>query len=109
MRATIGNLLQLSRILSVSLFQPKSATTLERNKMYEHRVLTHFYQQHIEPINEAGDRLGIPRSEFIRQACRTLINTMKEAASRCLSSPNVNVEESDCEPINLHSSSGGGF
>ena len=79
--------------------------------MYKHGVLTHFYQQDIEPINEAAERLGIPRSEFIRQACRTLINMMNEAAPERLSSPNVNVKlnESDSEPLAFYSSSGTGF
>ena len=67
------------------------------------------YQQDIEPINEAAERLGIPRSEFIRQACRTLINMMNEAAPERLSSPNVNVKESDSEPLAFYSSSGTGF
>ena len=77
--------------------------------MYKHGVLTHFYQQDIEPINEAAERLGIPRSEFIRQACRTFINTMNEAAPERLPSPNVNVKESDGEPLAFYSSSGTGF
>ena len=79
--------------------------------MYKHGVLTHFYQQDIEPINEAAERLGIPRSEFIRQACRTLINMMNEAAPERLSSPNANVKlnESDREPLAFYSSSGTGF
>ncbi len=77
--------------------------------MYKHGVLTHFYQQDIEPINEAAERLGIPRSEFIRQACRTLINMMNEAAPERLSSPNVNMNESDSEPLAFYSSSGTGF
>ena len=79
--------------------------------MYKHGVLTHFYQQDIEPINEAAERLGIPRSEFIRQACRTLINMMNEAAPERLPSPNVNVKlnESDSEPLAFYSSSGTGF
>ena len=93
----------------MSLFQPKSGATTERNQTYKHRVLTHFYQQDIEPINEAAERLGIPRSEFIRQACRTLINTMNEAAPERISSPNVNVKESDSEPLAFYSSSGTGF
>ena len=76
--------------------------------MYKHGVLTHFYQQDIEPINEAAERLGIPRSEFIRQACRTLINKMNDAAPvQRLSSPPVN--ESDNEPLAFYSSSGTGF
>ena len=75
--------------------------------MYKHGVLTHFYQQDIEPINEAAERLGIPRSEFIRQACRTLINMMNEAAPERLSSPPKN--ESDSEPLAFYSSSGTGF
>ena len=76
--------------------------------MYKHGVLTHFYQQDIEPINEAAERLGIPRSEFIRQACRTLINKMNDAAPvQRLSSPPVN--ESDSEPLAFYSSSGTGF
>ena len=78
--------------------------------MYKHVVLTHFYQQDIEPINEAAERLGIPRSEFIRQACRTLINMMNDSTpSQHLSSPNVNVNESDSEPLAFYSSSGTGF
>ena len=78
--------------------------------MFKHGVLTHFYQQDIEPINEAAERLGIPRSEFIRQACRTLINTINDSApSQRLSSPNVNVNESDGEPLAFYSSSGTGF
>ena len=78
--------------------------------MYKHGVLTHFYQQDIEPINEAAERLGIHRSEFIRQACRTFINTMNDSTpSKRLSSPNVNVNESDSEPLAFYSSSGTGF
>ena len=78
--------------------------------MYKHGVLTHFYQQDIEPINEAAERLGIPRSEFIRQACRTFINTMNDSTPpKRLSSPNVNVKESDGEPLAFYSSSGTGF
>ena len=77
--------------------------------MYKHGVLTHFYQQDIEPINEAAERLGIPRSEFIRQACRTLIKMMNEAAPERLPSPNVNVKESDSEPLAFYSSSETGF
>ena len=78
--------------------------------MYKHGVLTHFYQQDIEPISEAAERLGIPRSEFIRQACRTFINTINDSApSQRLSSPNVNVNESDSEPLAFYSSSGTGF
>ena len=79
--------------------------------MYKHGVLTHFYQQDIEPINEAAERLGIPRSEFIRQACRTFINMMNDSAPpKRLSSPNVNVNvnESDSEPLAFYSSSGTG-
>ena len=76
--------------------------------MYKHGVLTHFYQQDIEPINEAAERLGIPRSEFIRQACRTLINKMNDAAPvQRLSPPPVN--ESDSEPLAFYLSSGTGF
>ncbi len=77
--------------------------------MYKHGVLTHFYQQDIEPINEAAERLGIPRSEFIRQACRPLINKMNDAAPERLPSPNVNVKESDGESLAFYSSSGTGF
>ena len=80
--------------------------------MYKHGVLTHFYQQDIEPINEAAERLGIPRSEFIRQACRTFINMMNDSTPpKRLSSPNVNVKlnESDSEPLAFYSSSGTGF
>ena len=78
--------------------------------MFKHGVLTHFYQQDIEPINEAAERLGIPRSEFIRQACRTLINMMNDSTPPMrLSSHNVNVKESDSEPLAFYSSSGTGF
>ena len=78
--------------------------------MFKHGVLTHFYQQDIEPINEAAERLGIPRSEFIRQACRTFINTMNDSTpSQRLSSSNVNVKQSDSEPLAFYSSSGTGF
>ena len=78
--------------------------------MYKHGVLTHFYQQDIEPINEAAERLGIPRSEFIRQACRKFINTINDSTpSQRLSSPNVNVNDSDSEPLAFYSSSGTGF
>ena len=76
--------------------------------MYKHGVLTHFYQQDIEPINEAAERLGIPRSEFIRQACRTFINMMNGAqVSERQTSPKVN--ESDSEPLAFYTSSGTGF
>ena len=76
--------------------------------MYKHGVLTHFYQQDIEPINEAAERLGIPRSEFIRQACRTLINKMNDSTPpKRLSSQPVN--EIDSEPLAFYSSSGTGF
>ncbi len=85
-----------------------SGDTQERNQMYKHGVLTHFYQQDIEPINEAAERLGIPRSEFIRQACRTFINTMNGApVSERQASPIKN--ESNDEPLSFFSSSGTGF
>ena len=78
--------------------------------MYKHGVLTHFYQQDIEPINEAAERLGIPRSKFIRQACCTFRNMMNDSTPPMrLSSPNVNVKESDSEPLAFYSSSGTGF
>ncbi len=83
-----------------------------RNQMNKHGVLTHFYQQDIELINEAAERLGIPRSEFIRQACRTFINMMNDSTPpKRLSSPNVNVKlnESDSDPLAFYSSSGTGF
>ena len=76
--------------------------------MYKHGVLTHFYQQDIEPINEAAERLGIPRSEFIRQARRTFINIMNDSTPpKRLSSPNV--KKSDSEPLAFYSYSGTGF
>ncbi len=49
--------------------------------MYKHGVLTHFYQQDIEPINEAVARLGISRSEFIRQACRAFVKEINDNTS----------------------------
>ena len=92
----------------MALFQPNRGDTAERNQIYKHRVLTHFNQPDIEPINEAAERLGDPRSEFIRQACRTFINKMNDAAPlQRLSSLSVN--EGDSEPLAFYSSSGTGF
>jgi hypothetical protein len=56
----------------------------------------------------AAERLGIPRSEFIRQACRTFITTMNGApVSERHASPKKN--ESSDEPLSFFSSSGTGF
>lgn len=81
---------------------------IESNQIYKRGVLIYFYQQGIEPINEAGERLGISRSEFIRQACRSFIAKMNDTAPvQRLSSPPVN--ESDSELLAFYSFSGTGF
>jgi metal-responsive CopG/Arc/MetJ family transcriptional regulator len=71
--------------------------------MYKHGVLTHFQQSDIEPIDEFAHKLGVPRSEFIRRACRQLINTMSGKGS--LLTPNASIETA----LDFHTSSGTGI
>ena len=83
-------------------------SNIESNQIYRCGVLVYFYQQGIEPINEAGERLGIPRGEFIRQAYRSFIAKMNDTAPvQRFSSPPVN--ESDSELLPFYSFSGTGF
>ena len=72
--------------------------------MYKHGVLTHFQQSDIEPIDEFAHKLGVPRSEFIRRACRQLINTMSGTQNR-RSSPNLSIESA----LDFYTSSGTGI
>ena len=71
--------------------------------MYKHGVLTHFQQADIEPIDEFAHKLGVPRSEFIRRACRQLINTM--SGNRSHPTPNASIETA----LDFHTSSGTGI
>jgi hypothetical protein len=71
--------------------------------MYKHGVLTHFQQSDIEPIDAFAHKLGVPRSEFIRRACRQLINTM--SGNRSHPTPNASIETA----LDFHTSSGTGI
>jgi metal-responsive CopG/Arc/MetJ family transcriptional regulator len=71
--------------------------------MYKHGVLIHFQQSDIEPIDAFAHKLGVPRSEFIRRACRQLINTM--SGNRSHPTPNASIETT----LDFHTSSGTGI
>jgi metal-responsive CopG/Arc/MetJ family transcriptional regulator len=80
-----------------------SSNNYERVNMYKHGVLTHFQQSDIEPIDAFAHKLGVPRSEFIRRACRQLINTM--SGGRSHATPNASIETA----LDFHTSSGTGI
>ena len=71
--------------------------------MYKHGVLTHFQQSDIEPIDAFAHKLGVPRSEFIRRACRQLIKTI--SGNRSHLTPNASIETA----LDFHTSSGTGI
>jgi hypothetical protein len=71
--------------------------------MYKHGVLTHFQQSDIEPIDAFAHKLGVPRSEFIRRACRQMINTM--SGNRSHPTPTASIETA----WDFHTSSGTGI
>jgi len=68
--------------------------------MYKHGILIHFQQADIEPIDEFAHKLGVPRSEFIRRACRQLINTM--SGGRSHPTPKASIETA----LDFHTPSG---
>ena len=71
--------------------------------MYKHGVLTHFEQADIGPIDEFAHKLGVPLSEFIRRACRQLINTMSGGHGHA--TPNASIETA----LDFYTSSGTGI
>ncbi len=71
--------------------------------MYKPGVLIHFQKADIGPIDELSHKLGMPRPEFIRRACRQLINTM--SGGRSHPTLNASIET----PLDFYTSSGTGI